>query len=238
MRKIAITDIHGCHLTFKKLVRDVVKLTVNDELYLLGDYIDRGPGSRQVFDFIFALRDAGHAVRCLRGNHEDVMLKCMRGAGNFQSWIMYGGRMTLESFGALTIDQIDAKYIQFIDELEYYIEVDNYILVHAGLSFVTDNPLTDRYGMLWSRDWENDANKEWLNGRRVIYGHTPIMKNVLEANLPQLSERLLLNIDVGCYGTYIKGYGHLSAFDMTNETIYFQENIDDMSAWIGHTQKK
>lgn len=237
MRKIAITDIHGCHLTFKKLVRDIVQLTPKDELYLLGDYIDRGPGSREVFDYIFELKDAGHKVRCLKGNHEEVLLDCIEGMGKFSDWLHYGGRMTLDSFGVEYPNQISPKYLNFIDELEYYIEVDEYILVHAGLNFAANDPLSNKSGMLWSRSWEPHADRKWLNGRRVIYGHTPIRRQTLEANLPQLDERLLLNIDVGCYGTYVADYGYLSAFDMTNKTLFFQENIDDMSAWLAHSKK-
>lgn len=237
MRKIAVTDIHGCHLTFKKLIQDIVQLSLEDELYLLGDYIDRGPGSRQVFDYIFELKNAGHKVRCLRGNHEQVLLECIDGKGSFTTWLHYGGGMTLDSFNVEFPAQIMPKYLNFINELEYCIEVDNYILVHAGLNFGTLNPLENKHGMLWSRDWEHLADKEWLNGRRVVYGHTPVTKQVLEANLTRFRERLLLNIDIGCYGTYIANYGHLSAFDMTNEVLYFQENIDDMSAWINHIKK-
>ncbi len=237
MRKIAITDIHGCHLTFKKLVRDVVQLTLTDELYLLGDYIDRGPGSKEVFDYIFELKNTGHKVRCLKGNHEQVLIECIEGHGKFSAWLSYGGRMTLDSFHVEYPNQIAPKYLNFMDELEYYIEVDDYILVHAGLNFMTTDPLKDKSGMLWSRDWEAHTNKEWLAGRRIIYGHTPIMRHILEHNLSKLDERQLLNIDVGCYGTYVPGYGHLSAFDMTNQQLFFQENIDDMSAWITHAKK-
>lgn len=238
MRKIAITDIHGCHLTFKKLVHDVVQLTLTDELYLLGDYIDRGPGAKEVFDYIFELKNAGHKVRCLKGNHEQVLIECIEGQGKFSDWLRFGGRMTLDSFHVEYPNQIAPKYLNFINELEYYIEVDDYILVHAGLNFMAEDPLKDRSGMLWSRDWEAYANIKWLAGRRIIYGHTPIMRHVLEYNLSRFHQRPLLNIDAGCYGTYVPGYGHLSAFDMTNQKLFFQENIDDMSAWKTHHVKK
>lgn len=237
MRKIAISDIHGCYLTFKKLVRDVVQLTKEDELYLLGDYVDRGSGSKQVFDFIFELQDEGYKVRCLIGNHEEVFLECIRGRGRFSSWLQYGGRMTLDSFGVLNPAQVPKKYIQFMEGLEYYIEVDNYILVHAGLDFGSLDPLKNTYGMTWSRDWEAGVDMNWLGSRRLIYGHTPKIKSQVEAQLEHLQKQQLLNIDAGCYGTYIPGYGHLAAFDMTNEVLHFQENLDNMNAWRTHIGK-
>jgi len=235
MRKIAISDIHGCYLTFKKLVRDVIQLTKEDELYLLGDYVDRGPGSKQVFDFIFELLNEGYKVRCLIGNHEEIFLECIKGRGRLPSWLKYGGRMTLDSFIVDYPTEIPDEYVRFMESLAYYVEVDNYILVHAGLNFTTADPLKDTYGMTWSRNWEADANMDWLGSRRVIYGHTPKTKSQVELQLEQLQKQQLLNIDAGCYGTYIPGYGHLAAFDMTNEVLHFQENIDNMNAWRAQT---
>lgn len=237
MRKIAISDIHGCYLTFKKLVRDVIQLTKEDELYLLGDYVDRGSGSKQVLDYIFELQDEGYKVRCLIGNHEEVFLKCIKGIGRFPDWLMYGGRMTLDSFGVNYPDEIPEKYVQFIENLEYYVEIDNYILVHAGLNFGSTEPLKDTFGMMWSRNWEAHVDMDWLGNRRIIYGHTPQTKSQVEFHLKHLPKQQLLNIDAGCYGTYVAGYGHLVAFDMTNEVIHFQENIDNMNAWRTHIEK-
>jgi serine/threonine protein phosphatase 1 len=61
MRRFAISDIHGCVQTFQDLLLSI-KLSEEDELYLLGDYIDRGPDSQGVLDTIFDLRDAGFKV--------------------------------------------------------------------------------------------------------------------------------------------------------------------------------
>lgn len=237
MRKIAISDIHGCYLTFKKLVRDVVQLTKEDELYLLGDYVDRGSGSKQVFDFIFELQDEGYKVQCLIGNHEEVFLECIKGRGRLAGWLQYGGRMTLDSFGVNYPTEIPDNYVRFMESLAYYIEVDNYILVHAGLNFGVRDPMKDTDGMTWSRNWEWNVDMDWLGNRRIIYGHTPNIKSQIESQLGLLQKQQLLNIDAGCYGTNIPGYGHLAAFDMTNEVLHFQENIDSMNAWITHIGK-
>jgi len=61
MRRFAISDIHGCVQTFQDLLLSI-KLSEEDELYLLGDYIDRGPDSQGVLDTIFDLWDAGFKV--------------------------------------------------------------------------------------------------------------------------------------------------------------------------------
>ena len=69
MHRFAISDIHGCAKTFEALL-DRIALSTQGELYLLGDYLDRGPDSKGVLDLIFRLQREGYAVHCLRGNHE------------------------------------------------------------------------------------------------------------------------------------------------------------------------
>ncbi|MEO0876095.1 MAG: metallophosphoesterase, partial [Bacteroidota bacterium] len=66
MRKFAISDIHGCLKTFEALL-DQIQFTTQDELYLLGDYIDRGPDSKGVIDLIWKMQADGYQVKCLRG---------------------------------------------------------------------------------------------------------------------------------------------------------------------------
>ena len=66
MRKFAISDIHGCLKSFEALL-DKIQLSTSDELYILGDYIDRGPDSKGVIDYIWKLEQEGYAVKCLRG---------------------------------------------------------------------------------------------------------------------------------------------------------------------------
>jgi len=73
MKKYVISDIHGCAKTFKALV-DRISFSREDELYLLGDYIDRGPDSKGVIDHIWDLLETGYTVHCLTGNHEQMFL--------------------------------------------------------------------------------------------------------------------------------------------------------------------
>ncbi|MCC6412552.1 MAG: metallophosphoesterase, partial [Saprospiraceae bacterium] len=65
MKKYAISDIHGCNKTFLALLENL-DFSKADELYLLGDYVDRGPDSKGVFDTIFRLQSEGYKVQCLR----------------------------------------------------------------------------------------------------------------------------------------------------------------------------
>ena len=54
-RRFAIADVHGCLNTLRRMVEDILKLGEDDVLYLLGDYIDRGPDSKGVLDYLMQL---------------------------------------------------------------------------------------------------------------------------------------------------------------------------------------
>ena len=71
--KYVISDIHGCIRTFEALLK-MLHFSISDELYLLGDYIDRGPDSKSVLDLILSMRNKGYKIAALRGNHEELLL--------------------------------------------------------------------------------------------------------------------------------------------------------------------
>lgn len=226
MRKFAISDIHGCAKSFRALVQKKIDLGPKDELYLLGDYIDRGPDSKDVIDFIIELKNAGFKVHCLRGNHEDMMLSALNSKKDLDLWVYNGGGATLKSFRAQGVDQISVKYINLIKEFDFYLEVDNFLLVHAGLNFRQKDPLTINKDMLWIRYWTDRINKRWLGNRKIIYGHTPITETQIRADAAIIDKLQFLNIDCGCYYSHKQDKGKLCAFELKSQQLYFQENIE------------
>ena len=200
-----------------------IDLQLEDELYLLGDYIDRGPNSKGVIDTIFKLKKEGYKVTCLMGNHEDAMIKSKTDRSMWQNWLAWGGKETLESFGVYDLNNISQQYWDFLENLDYYAEVDDYILVHAGLNFDAGDPLEDRYSLLWIRRWYRDINKEWLGNRKIIHGHTPIGRKEMEGFAKVINHVQYLDIDAGCYC-----YDWLSAFELTEQELIFQKRIDEV----------
>ena len=75
MGRWIIPDIHGCARTVKVLLENMLKVTRDDELFFLGDYIDRGPASKEVLDYLMDLQERGWKIHCLKGNHEDYCVK-------------------------------------------------------------------------------------------------------------------------------------------------------------------
>ncbi|RMG23107.1 MAG: serine/threonine protein phosphatase [Bacteroidetes bacterium] len=226
MRKIAISDIHGCAKTFKILLKEGVRLRQEDQLYLLGDYVDRGPDVKGVIDFIWELKEQNYQVHCLRGNHEAMMLEAIQGGNPLELWLANGGRATLESFGADYVEQIPRAYLDFAQSLDYVLEVDEYILVHAGLNFSSPNPLEPCEDMLWIRWWYDEIDYDWLQNRYIVHGHTPVPWQDIRQMHKKLDARRFIDIDNGCFAFFRPNLGQLCAFDLTHRQLYFQPNIE------------
>jgi Calcineurin-like phosphoesterase. len=148
MSRWIIPDIHGCAKTLKSLVESFLKITKEDDLYFLGDYIDRGPNSKDVIDYIMGLQEQGYRIHCLKGNHEDYCIKAWEADQKThlfkpdiqRSWEKVGATETYKSFGGKRPRDIPEKYIEWMRKLDYYFELENFILVHAGMISTSTTP--------------------------------------------------------------------------------------------------
>ena len=219
-RRFVIPDIHGCALTFRRLVHDVIHLTRRDSLYILGDMIDRGPRSREVIDQIIRMTDCGFSVRPLRGNHEQMLLDACRDRSDFRLWMLNGGDASLASFGIEDACELPGGYRDFFGSLPSYLLLHDFVLVHAGLNFTTPDPFMDTSAMLWSRD--SFVDRQRLGGRRLVCGHTP---HPLEQIIRSLTaDRIVL--DNGCVYGERGNLGRLCALELDSLILHTQENID------------
>jgi serine/threonine protein phosphatase 1 len=219
-----VTDIHGCANTFSLLLEKAIKLKKSDTLYLLGDYIDRGPDSKRVLDDIRMLSKDGYEVIALRGNHEQMLIEAYDDQEHLDIWLRNGGNKTLDSFGVSSITQIPEEYLSFLKSLPYYHTTERFILVHAGLNFDLDDPLRDKEAMLWRRKFEVDLKK--TGGRGVIHGHTPISMIQIHEELSQYSIRHQLNLDNGCVFGMKEFYGKLCALELENLKIHWHDCME------------
>jgi len=226
MKKYAISDIHGCNKTFKNLLQ-TIGLNPEDQLFLLGDYIDRGIDSAGVIDTILQLKTNGYQVHCLRGNHEQMMLDAAdeRQKESNEMWLRNGGDKTLRSYYAGKHGTIPDAHLQFMDRLPVCKVTEDYLFVHAGLNFDTPNPLDNKWSMLWTRDWYKDLNPHWLGDRIIVHGHTPQKRENIERQMDRLDEFPVLNIDNGCVFNRM-GLSHLCAVELTERKLTFEWRID------------
>lgn len=221
-RQIAISDIHGCVKTFEHLVLDKVELGKKDTLYLLGDYINKGPDSKGVIDFIISLQESGYQVKCLRGNHEQYLLDALQFSWEEIAFKNRGGLETLASFKAETVHDIPVRYLDFLKSLSFYIELEKYLMIHAGLNFDLADPFKDDFSMLNIRNME--VAPERIGNRIIIHGHVPTAYQAIEVSL--CSENQHICIDAGCVYHHIHALNHLVALELNTRKLYIQKNID------------
>lgn len=222
-KRWVIGDIHGCSKTLKALVEERLELVAGDSIFFLGDYIDRGPDSRGVIDFISQLSAKGILTTCLRGNHEQQFLDAYAEETNVRHWLMNSGAQTLTSFNVTKVWDIPYQYLEFAARTVFFVELEKVILVHAGLNTLIDNPFEDKHAMLWLRNSRVEASK--IKYKKVIHGHTPLPYEVVQSQLKDLTLPSI-NLDSGCVYTGRTGMGHLSALDIDNWKIVSQQNIE------------
>lgn len=182
-RIFAIGDIHGC---LDKLVAlmDMVDIDLKeDSLVFVGDYIDRGPRSKKVVDYLIDLKRQEPRVVLLKGNHE-LMLEHYLSGTDTATFMFNGGRETLDSYlrcGEGTQGYpIPTPHLEFFRNLSLCYETDNYIFVHAGLKANISLEDQDEWDMLWTRDEFIASDFDF--GKRVIFGHTPFREPLVLDN--------------------------------------------------------
>lgn len=206
MPRYAISDIHGCSATFRALLREV-NFSREDELFLLGDYIDKGPDGIGVIEHIWELQAAGFNVKCLRGNHEQMFINEV-GRG--------------EHSGVIPPNRHE-ETCRWMLGLDHYLETPGYLLVHAGLNFRVQNPLDNTYDMLWIRYWYDEIDREWLGDRIIIHGHTPEPQHSVKFGIEKMHTRQRVCIDSGCAHSH-KGMGWLTALNLDTREGTFLRN--------------
>ncbi len=144
-RTLVISDIHGELTLFEELLQTAGYNPDQDQLILLGDYIDRGPDSKRVLEKVMELKDGGAVV--LKGNHEDMMDRAFKtdDERTWKNWInRNGGTETLKSYGFAESDFKVEEEEPFVkptihsDELEEHISFhpeSRYILGMGGYDF-------------------------------------------------------------------------------------------------------
>ena len=174
-RTLIISDIHGELDTFDKLLQKAKYDANNDQLILLGDYVDRGPNSKGVLNRVIELKDLGAIV--LRGNHDDMMVAAIDDEpGARERWERNGAIPTLQNYDpsieGMEIPDTDIfrEHIAFIRELDYYHETEEYIFVHAGVQPDTPIHETDPSILVWIRD---EFHHGYDGDKIVVFGHTP-----------------------------------------------------------------
>jgi serine/threonine protein phosphatase 1 len=210
----AIGDIHGCLDNLERLLDEVQPDLTRNRLLFIGDYIDRGPRSKGVVDYIIRLKNLAPPgqIICLKGNHEAMFLDFLAG-GPAEMFLFNGGMATLEDYwGDDWVGQdraslaLSPDHARFYRDLQLYYEIPDYIFVHGGLK--PGVPLQEQVedDLLWIRGEFITSQEDF--GRRVIFGHTPFKEPLIQSNK--------IGIDTGAvYGNF------LTALKLPEEEFFF-----------------
>lgn len=226
-RIYAIGDIHGRLDLFDMLLDaihadDAARGAADTQIILLGDLIDRGPDSAGVVARAMRLRDEGHKVRYLLGNHEEVFLRAAQGdAKTTKFLIRIGGRSTLSSYGItdaeyneldyealaqLLTERVPAEHLAFLEAFEDMIELGDYVFVHAGVRPGVDLAEQKPSDLRWIRD--EFLCHQGSHGRVVVHGHS------ISEDVDRQSNRI--GIDTGAYAS-----GRLTAIGLEGAESWF-----------------
>ena len=182
-RYFTIGDIHGSLSHLERMMAEIRPSLdpQGDTVVFLGDYIDRGPNSKGVVDFILQLQKELSEVVCLKGNHEDMFLDWVLNGRNYELYLYNGGGATIRSY----IQQggrfhVPPEHLEFFQGLHLYYETDRYIFVHAGLRPGVPLEQQDPHELVWIRDEFLYSTYDF--GKTVIFGHTPLQQAFIAPN--------------------------------------------------------
>ncbi len=214
IRVYAIGDIHGrsdllanLHERIRDHARNAPPILRKFIVYL-GDYVDRGPGSREVIDMLAGQPLAGFEAVYLKGNHDYVMQAFLQDAEIGPDWLRFGGDAALRSYGVkppsssrdellkaqkALAEAMPRTHREFFENLQLYSVIGDYAFVHAGIRPGTriDAQAVDDF--LWIRDPFLKSRKD--HGFTIVHGHTI-------SDVPDVRSNRI-GIDTGAYASNV-----------------------------------
>ena len=176
-------------------------------LVFVGDLIDRGPSSAQVLERLRTYRRQGIQTIFLLGNHEEVLLRIIRGDSELiTKWRWFGGSECLQSYGvdpaeiarlsgedalAMFRGAIPREHVEFLETFADSCRFGDYLFVHAGIRPGIQLELQSQSDLRWIREpfLLDDSD----HGFVVVHGHT------IREEAEELPNRI--GIDTGAYRT-------------------------------------
>ena len=211
LRIYAVGDIHGrLDLLDELLLRvdaDLARRPAAKPMFVfLGDYIDRGLRSRETIDRLIERSQMNECV-FLKGNHEQIAIKCLSDPTLFHRWMRLGGIETLVSYGIAPDSPVTGKkiaelqaafhralpqaHLRFFRDQQTSFVCGDFFFAHAGVRPRIELSRQAENDLLWIRDEFLSSNENF--GKTIVHGHTPRHEIEVRPNR--------INIDTGAFAT-------------------------------------
>jgi serine/threonine protein phosphatase 1 len=210
LRIYAIGDIHGRFDLLQEIAdmieADLMRHPVDRSLEIyLGDYVDRGPDSSAVLDYLSAAPSVCGKRLCLKGNHDEIFLSFLADPSVLMDWRGLGGLETLYSYGVSPpmtrdpelaarccerlVETMPEGHVAFLRDLPLRADFGSYLFVHAGIRPDRPKDMQNDDDLIWIREPFLSSRRDF--GCIVVHGHTPRDRYEVRANR--------INVDTGAY---------------------------------------
>jgi len=211
LRIYAIGDIHGRADLLESLLRQIdedcrLRPSRRPIVVFIGDYIDRGPASREVLDLLLGYEQTKETI-FLRGNHETFVHRFLSEPAVLDEWRLCGGLETLVSYGLkpsinpgvaeqrqlakALAKSIPKPHLEFLDSLKLSFSCGDFLFVHAGIRPGVPIRKQREEDLLWIREEFLSCDQRFE--KFVVHGHTPVRTPDVRSNR--------INIDTGAFAT-------------------------------------
>ena len=214
-RRFAIGDIHGCANTFIKLI-ERLNLSSSDQVFLLGDLINKGENSKTVIDTIFKLQEAGFQIYPIKGNHEQSFLIAY-GCG-FEFFVNYLEKNNADEF----LDSEIEIYLDFFDQLEYCYDLGDFSISHSEFLINEKSLYRGMRGLFSQVNFL--IEDDYLKNKKQIVGHAVHTIDNIKSDIA--NNNSIIYLDSGCVYHYVEELGYLTALNLDTNELVIQKNID------------
>lgn len=214
VRVYAVGDIHGRVDLLDELLALIdadaaLRPNVTPIFVFLGDYIDRGASSRETVSRLIARSEMSKCI-FLKGNHEQIMLRCLEDAGLFGMWIRLGGLKTMMSYDIAPDamrgdveklqkslrDFLPDSHLRFLQDLQFSFTCGDFFFAHAGVKPTCDLSQQKENDLLWIREEFLSCSTDF--GKIVVHGHTPVQEVEVHPNRINIDTRAFASNRLTC----------------------------------------
>ncbi len=145
-----IADIHGRYDLLSEALAEITARPGGGVIVTIGDYVDKGPQSREVIDRLLPGVAEGWKLVALKGNHDVMMVEALRDPARMAAWLAKGGDAALASYGGDPA-AVPQSHIDWLDRLRLMHVDAHRLYVHAGVDPELPLDQQSETTLLWKR---------------------------------------------------------------------------------------